>query len=65
MSFLGLGAVAGGGLTTVTTIATAAVGGAVVAGVFAVGATQIAANITQPSASQENIDNVNAPAYDK
>lgn len=65
MSLLGLGAAAGSTVTTFTAIATAAVGGAVVAGAFAVASTEVATNITQPSAQTENLQNVNAPSYDK
>ena len=63
MSFLGLGA-AGSGVGF-GTIVTAGVGGAVVAGAFAVASTQVAANVTQPQETKANVSNVNAPNYAK
>lgn len=62
MAFLGLGA-AGSGVTTLGAIVTAGVGGAVVAGAFAVATTQVAANITQPGETTANVSNVNEPNY--
>lgn len=64
MSLLGLGA-AGSTVATFTSIGAAAVGGAVVAGVFAVAGTQVAASITQPSETSANLKDVNAPSYAK
>jgi hypothetical protein len=61
MSFFGLGAASG--ITTIGAIVTAGVGGAVVAGAFAVASTQVAANVTQPSQKDANVSNVNAPSY--
>ncbi len=63
MSLFGLGAA--GGSATFGTVVTAGVGGAIVAGAFAVATTQVAANITQPSETKANVSNVNAPNYAK
>ncbi|MET3960313.1 Na+/H+-dicarboxylate symporter [Marmoricola sp. OAE513] len=63
MSFLGFGAA--GGSATFGTVAVAGVGGALVAGAFAVATTQVAANITQPGETKANVSNVNAPNYAK
>ena len=65
MSLFGLGAAAAGGVTTVGAIVTAGVGGAVVAGVFAVASTQVAENATQPAQHSVNVKDVNAPSYAK
>ena len=64
MSFLGLGAAASG-VTTVGAIVTAGIGGAVVAGAFAVASTQVAANVTQPGETKANVSDVNTPSYAK
>lgn len=66
MSFFGIGAGAAastGGVATAGAIVAAAVTGAVAAGALTVASTQVAANVTQPSANSHNLHNVNSPSY--
>lgn len=66
-SFFGIGAAASaagnGTVATLGAIVVAGVGGAVAAGAIAVASTQVAANVTQPSSTSQNLNNVNAPQY--